>query len=67
MNLAKPGLMISGVGCAVSRAVIVVAVILLGHWRHKPEIGQIAVIAIGIAVGLIALGAALFVVSRRQR
>lgn len=59
MNLAKPGLLISGAACAVSRAVIVVAVILLGHWRHKPEIGEIVFIAlgsscIGLMVGLVA-------------
>jgi hypothetical protein len=59
MNLAKPGSLISGGACAVSRAVIVVAVILVGHWRQKPEIGEIAAIAlgsscIGLIVGLVA-------------
>ncbi len=59
MNVAIPGMVISGVACAVSRAAIVVAIILVGHWRHKPEIGEIVVIAlgsscIGLLVGLVA-------------
>ena len=48
MNPTKPGLVISGVACAVSRAVIGVAVIIVGHWRHKPETGEIVVIALGV-------------------